>query len=383
MYYNIIYCSFKYIIEILYTLFYLFYYQIISIFTDQIYEEDIVFFCGYGNIPGEKNKWDSETCLMGGSENCLIYLTEKLSKKYKVKVYNNCSKNKIINGVFYKHTKYFNYNNKYKQVIFWRFPIPLLFSNLSNINKKIVWMHDGEPLCKVIEKITNYKCINYLKNRFINNINFLVSPSKFLYNEINKFINIKDKHVVIPNFVHKSFNIKKYKVDKKILWHINFNRGLDIILKKWNDIRKIDSEIELHIYGNKDELYLNRNYYDNFNLTGVYFHNKLSHFDIINIIPHFKYFLYPAKIRESFSISTWECLINNCIPIVYDNGAIREIKDYGGIVVPDNNFNSMIDKLKELLDTENYKKKIDNINNQDFSFLSKDNIISRWSEILN
>lgn len=383
MYYNIIYCSFKYIIEVLYTLFYLFYYQFISIFTDKIYEEDIVFFCGYGNIPGEKDVWDSKTCLVGGSEICLIHLTESLSQYYKVKVYNNCSVNKIINGVMYKNIKYFNYNNNYKKVIFWRFPIPLLFSKLNNIEKKIVWMHDGEPICKVIDKIKYYKGIEYLKHILTDNIDLIVSPSKFLYNEINNFLDIKDKHKVIPNFVNKSYNNKKYKIDNKILWHINFNRGLDIILKNWNKIRNINSEIELHIYGNKDELYLNRNYYDNFNLQGVYFHNKLNHFDIINIIPHFKFFIYPAKIRESFSISTWECLINNCIPIVYDNGAISEIKDYGGITVSNNDFNLIVDNLKILLDTENYNKRIDLINNQDFKFLSRENIIKKWLSLLN
>ena len=117
MYYNIS-CISKILLEAIYTIFYVNYYYFFSLlYSYSEEEEDIVFFCGYGNIPGEKRYWDGRTEYMGGSENSLIMLAEKLSEFYNVKVYNNCLYNKNINGVEYVNSKYFNYYKKYKNVI--------------------------------------------------------------------------------------------------------------------------------------------------------------------------------------------------------------------------------------------------------------------------
>ena len=97
MYYNVFFSTFKINIELLYTFFYIMYYYIFSLVYGNNNENDIddsiIFYCGYGNIPGEKKKWDGVTKYMGGSENSLIILAESLSLQYNVKVYNNCSKN--------------------------------------------------------------------------------------------------------------------------------------------------------------------------------------------------------------------------------------------------------------------------------------------------
>lgn len=382
MYYNVFFSTCKINIELLYTFFYIIYYYIFSLVYDINNENDIddsiIFYCGYGNIPGEKKKWNGLTKYMGGSENSLIILAESLSLQYNVKVYNNCSKNIKINGVEYINTKYFDYYKKYNTVIFWRFPFPYLFIKMK-INNSVLWLHDGEPLCKFLEYIDKSYVNNYF-SRVVNNLNVVVSPSKFLRNKITSCFKLNNQISVIPNFVkRKSKKVKEKK--NKILWHINFNRGLTTILENWENIKSIDKDFELHIYGNKSELYMNCNIYDNINLDGVYFNKKLSHEDILDIIPEYKYFLYPAIIRESFSISTWECLINNCLPIVYDMGAVNEIIDFGGIVV-DKNFNSILMELKMLVNDKYYEKKIKDIKQIDFSFLSKDNIIKNWLEII-
>jgi glycosyltransferase involved in cell wall biosynthesis len=384
MYYNNISCTFKIILEIFYTCFYMYYYYFFSFISENEEENDIIFFCGYGNIPGEKNKWNGNTPFMGGSENSLILLAESLVPYYNVKIYNNCQKNITIKGVKYINSKYFNYSNSYSNVVFWRFPLPLLlFSYNFKIKNKILWLHDGEPLCKFFEL---FRKGSYIENMIVNcydRIDYIISPSKFLYTKIIRYDNQKlKKSFVIPNFVKRnSLNFKKSK-DNKILWHINFNRGLKKILDNWNKIRELSKDFEIHIYGNKDELYLNSNLYDNINIENVYFHSKIEHSEIIKLIPEFKFFLYPAIIRESFSISTWECLINGCIPIVYDTGAIGEIINYDGIVVPPGNFEGILENIRLLLNEDNYSKQINKIESHDFSFVSENNIIKQWLFIL-
>ena len=121
MYYNTYFSIYKYFLELTHTIFYIFYYYFISFIEENETEEDIVFYCGYGNIPGEKKKWDGDTLYMGGSENSLITLAEKLSTQYNVKIYNNCENNITINGVNYVNAKYFNFFKNYNTLIFWRF----------------------------------------------------------------------------------------------------------------------------------------------------------------------------------------------------------------------------------------------------------------------
>ena len=62
-------------------------------------------------------------------------------------------------------------------------------------------------------------------------------------------------------------------------------------------------------------------------------------------------------------------------------GAVNEIKGFGGIVVG-KNFDSILEQLKILVNDKYYEKKIKDINKIDFSFLSRDNIIKDWVEII-
>ena len=232
MYYNNIFCSFKIVLEILYTCFYMYYYYFMSFFIDTKEDNDIIFFCGYGNIPGEKKNWDGNTPLMGGSENSLILLSEKLVPYYNVKIYNNCHHNTTVRGVKYINSKYFNYFNNYNKVIFWRFPFPifLFFYNLK-IKNKILWLHDGEPLCNFLELFGSYSYMKSMIVKCYDKLDYIIFPSKFLYNKIIRYYDGRNtKKFVIPNFVKKSTMDYTISKTNKILWHINFNRGLQRIL---------------------------------------------------------------------------------------------------------------------------------------------------------
>ena len=377
MYYNNL-CVLKIFIEVMYTFFYLCYYHFISLFVSlecENNQQKIIFYCGYGNIPGEKSNWDGNTEKMGGSENSMILIAEKLSFQYKVVVYNNCLNNTKIRGVEYVNTKYFNFCKNYDTVIFWRFPFPLLFSFM-NIKNKILWIHDGEPLCKCFEYFET-GIVKYFICKSLNRINKIITPSDFMAKTLKDYYNkIQFKIYKIPNIIIK----KELKINKKkkILWHINFNRGLQNIIERWDDILLLNEEFELHIYGCQDELYLKK--IDYVCKKNIYFYPKISHKKLINLIPDYKYFLYPALIRESFSISTWECLVNGCIPIVYGLGALNEIDDYGGIVVDD--FDTILTNLKYIESGNNYEKKIREINNYDFNFILEDKIVDEWSKII-
>ena len=382
MYYNIWLSCLKLTLEFLNTIFYLFYQYFFFINSNEENVNDVVFFCGYGNIPGEKEKWDGDTKYMGGSENSLILLAEKLSKKYNVKIYNNCKYNKIINNVEYINSNKFNYYNKYGVVIFWRFSFPLLFCNIRSSNK-ILWIHDGEPLINCLHYLKRINILSKIIQKMIQKIDNIICPSYFLKEKMNEYINLDYKYTtIIPNFVKKNNKIITNKKKNKILWHVNFNRGLKTIIDNWNKIKLLNKDFELHIYGDKKELYINSKDYDNILNDDIFFHNKINHNEMVDIIPEYDFFIYPAIIRESFSISTWECLINNCLPIVYNLGAIKEIENYGGVVVKENNFDEILLFLKFFLVDDNYEKQLIKINKIDKSFIHQDNIYNQWLNII-
>lgn len=394
MYYNYLFSIYKYFLEFMYTLFYILYYKIISFVIKKKKENRVVFFCGYGNIPGEHTYWDHFTKKMGGSENTLINLVNKLSKTHKIIVYNNCKKQIFLKNIEYKNTKYFNYYDEYKTIIFWRLNIPLHYINMENVNKKIIWLHDGE----VIQKIFNLtKKIDFVHHKiaydYSHKSNCIIVPNNFMnklirknfeyyfsyYNDI--VVKKKWKLSTIPNFVKKIDIPTKKNI---IIWAIPINRGLTDILINWDKITSMDNTIELHVYNNKEEEYNQNklvfeliNKYDN-----ILYFRKLGHNEILIKISEAKYFFYPAQIIESFSIFTWECLIHHCIPIVYNVGALSTIEKYGGIVVKNNNFSEILSEWKYLLKIENYQKRIQIIKNNDFSFINPHNILQEWLTII-
>jgi len=265
---------------------------------------------------------------------------------------------------------------------------------MKNVKQKISWIHDGEVLKKMFYFTKQYDILHHkLAYDYFHNCGSLIVPNYYLDKLLKQefcyyfsyYQNLlhqkKWKLHTIPNFV------KKIKIPNKkniIIWAIPINRGLIEILVNWQQIIMLDPDIELHIYNNREEeYYINTKMLDLIEkYNNIFYFPKLPHHQLLEKISEAKYFLYPAQIVESFSIFTWECLIHQCIPIVYNIGALSTIGEYGGIVVKHNTFSEILKEWKFLLDPKNYQKRIQIIKNTDFSIIDTSNILQKWISLI-
>ena len=378
-YYNIYYSVKCFITEISKTLFFFIYYKIF--YSIEYYQKDIVFFCGYGNMPGNI-KWDgnSKENGIGGSESCIINLAEELIKtNNSVIVYCDCKHDIIINNVKYINSSQFNYNTNYKNLILWRVPFIQYFTKANN---KILWIHDGS-LIPVLNFFYKIKLLNY----FIDPIFKIVIPSKYMYNILTNYNIYSDIYLIKNGIESISSNItisNNNRIENSFIWHTNIYRGLDELLNNFHKITQVFPNSKIYICGStssyNNDSYMNdlfKKYKDYIVLLGTQ-----SHDSVIQLLHKYDIFLYPVNIIESFSLCTWEAAIYGCIPIVYNYGAISEIKEVGGIIVDNNNIDMLISKCLHLLKNKNAKEKLRNkIKNNCIDCFWPD-IVKKWKLII-
>tara|TARA_Y100000996_G_scaffold406690_1_gene383360 strand:+ start:3352 stop:4722 length:1371 start_codon:yes stop_codon:yes gene_type:complete len=399
--------------EFILSVYYIYKNNILSLLRYNKFEKDkntITFFCGYGNIIGEK-KWLIDIIRqdkqVGGSELCLINLSESfVKKKYKVVVYCDCDNDIIHNGVKYKPTKTCNLNKHFDIFIIWRSP----FISIKKIksNKTLFWIHDN-IFIKIINTMLN--CNKNYYNHYLNilliklsqfitifitytlykNEIYMISPSQYVNNIINKvfvYFNLS-KNVInhnlncishgIPDIKLK--NVKKIK--NSFVWHTRFDRGIINFLEIWEDLYQIFPDITLHLIGN---LTTNCNTLIHYNPqiiknkikkypNNIFYYGTLSNEKTIKYLSTFEYFCYTSNIEEIFSLCIWESLKYNLKVFTYDIGALSEIDKYGGVVVKDSK--EMKQKLlKEL-------KNKDCINEHHNKILNWDQISEKWIDLFN
>lgn len=378
-YYNLGYSIIYYFFEIV--LYILNYFKSFIISQDIILnKDDITFFCGYGYIPGSI-KWNGDSIHegIGGSEYCVIKLAEELSKTNKVYVYCYCDTIKKINNVYYIPSKLFNFNLTYNNLIAWRLPFINWF--IKSNNKKL-WVHDASLIPAL-----DFFYRTYTLKYFINLKTKIIAPSLYIYNEIDKFKiykNIKN----IPHGIEKYNSSNKNKrIDNTFIWHVNLNRGLDLFLKNFYKIIDIFPNSKIYICGDNFSYYKKGKKYldilEKFK-ENIIFTKKMSHNKLLELLTTIDFFCYTANIAESFSLSTWEAALAGCIPIVFDMGALSEIKQINGIVIENNNIDLLISTVIDLLKKKEKKEKIHNdimlnIDNYNFSWKSKSLI---WEEFV-
>ena len=398
-------------------------------------KEDIVFFCSYGNIPGEI-PWDftslNKGC--GGSEHSILNLSKELSKKYKITIFNNVPKEIKFNNIVFKPCKNFNFNDKFNVLISWRLPWLFSLGKLVNSSNNILWLHDATPLST--QKILRDYFGNFIENLvyrftfFSNNINSIVVPSKFmekLFNDTKKKFNFNTNIVRIPNGImdyydllsnnndfigninyvkiHKNKSLKIIKKNKsfknlisiqnnellkrninRIIWTVNPDRGIEILLKNWQELLKINKKIELQVYSNF-KIYKNTDKYNIVKLLkqkNIYVNDLIGHDELIKKYNESSLFIYPCKINEAFSICSWEALKNGCITIISNNiaTALSELKEYGADIV--NNEYLLLEKIKYYISNKNniVNKRYELKNNKKY-ILNWNKVSKKWENILN
>jgi GT2 family glycosyltransferase/glycosyltransferase involved in cell wall biosynthesis/Tfp pilus assembly protein PilF len=192
-------------------------------------------------------KFDGNTIYekgLGGSETALFYIARELTKMgYSVKVFNNCENPGIYEGVEYGDlTDFYIFNrfNKIKVFISSRSFKPY-FSNI-NAEKKVLWIHDHFDVAFLDDY--DFGKIS------LKDIEFF-TLSKWQTNMWKEGLNLPDEKFYITRngFNPEFFNIEGIKRNKyKLIYSSRPERGLEILLDLFPEIRKCVPEAELHVF---------------------------------------------------------------------------------------------------------------------------------------
>ena len=372
-YYNICYSAKCITSEIIISILYFIKFNIINLFSNNISQDsdNIVFFCGYGNMPGNI-QWNGNSIHdgIGGSETCVINLAEELVIDNNVIIYCDCKNDIVINNVKYINTRKFNYCKRYNNLILWRISFIQYFITANNT---ILWIHDGS----IILGLNFFNKYNLLHYFIIPSLKIVV-PSKYMY---DIFYNFNYRNLIqIKHGIKENKNNNNIRKPNSFVWHSVLNRGLDTLLENFHMIINEFPDSKVHIFGKINsyhaaaDVYLYKLFikYDNY----IIYHNKVSNSKLLDLLNTFDIFCYPCNIIESFSLFTWEAAIHGTIPCVYDIGCLNEIEIVGGIVIKNNDIINLIKKVLTLLKDTRLKEEVrtkimNNTINTDWKYVSK------------
>lgn len=194
--------------------------------------EELTIYCG----PGWE-KWhpmDIESKGLGGSETAAIRLAEAMADKYNVTVYGECDYCAYKQVVFKPHHTFdpMDYRDGF---ICSR--IPAVFDVHINAGRKLLWMHD-----------TDYgPSINEARAEKIDAVMVLSEWHRDHVAELYPFL--EDKLVVTGNAIEPSYFDVSTPTEVRpptALYSSSPDRGLDLLLDLWPEVREAIPDAELH-----------------------------------------------------------------------------------------------------------------------------------------
>ena len=344
-------------------------------------EKEVVFYCPRSVEPWSPDSLKKGGTGIGGSETAVINLSKEWVKLgYKVTVYNWCSTLEgEYEGVNYVNYWNFNYQDKFNVLIAWRYPE--LFDLDIDAKFKAVDVHDVmSPADFTPSRIENVDAI------------FIKTES-----HADCFPNIpREKFAIINNGLDlERFKGKGKKVPFRAIYSSTPNRGLDILLDSWHNIRQEVPEAELHVfYGFKTFYELEKNnpermkwmkaIEDKVNSTeGVVWHDRVDQDTLAEEFEKSYVWAYPTYFYEISCITAMEAMAAGAYPVTINYGALKETINGHGTVIDGDIYlpevqqqwtAEVIQRLKSQdIDTEGREY----VENE----LSWENIASKWAAV--
>jgi len=309
---------------------------------------DIAIFCG-----ATSEQWSprNEKLGIGGSEEAVINVSREFVKLgANVTVYCNCGNQAgIYDDVAYVHYEEFDTFAEYDVLIGWR--NPHFFTLPLKANKKILWLHD----------VPNPE---HFSDEVLRNVDKIFVLSMW-HRECLPDVP-DDKFYITKNGVNLSY-FDKYRDEKKnphqLIYTSSPDRGLDVLLGMWKDIRSEIPDAELHVfYGwtvfdalrtKPTEIAWRRKVQELMNQDGVVNHGRVGHEEIAQEMRKSGVWAYPTYFTEISCISAMKAQIAGCIPVCTDFAALAETVQYGekihGSIYDGDNITQFKNKLIEVL----------------------------------
>lgn len=361
--------------------------------------KDIVYYCGPGKYLQFENIWDGNTKGLGGSEEAVVNISEKITKLgYNVTVYNNVTTDINIKGVTYKPYWKWIPGDKQDITVIWRDPSHL--DTLINSEKVILDLHDViDPKWITPERSKNMHYImcksNYHK-KLVNHEKCVVIPNGINSKDfkLNKTVRIKNRIVCtsspdrcVTSLLKALPIIRKYIPDAEIHWAYGFGSGINAGGMENSETR----EVREWVANTKDLIK---------NTPGFHDLGRLCHFDIVNLMKSSDIYAYGTSFPEIDCISMTKAISSGCVPIVSPVAALKEKLVYSqqlvmlqcrravGDVKADNfkidycieglEFDSWVGSIISQLQSNTSEDTRNIISNKVNDIYDWDNIIQRW-----
>lgn len=287
---------------------------------------------------------------LGGSETAVVLMSEALVRRgHSVTVFCHCEeKQGKFNGVQY--TPYDQFKDYKGQIdIFISSRRPVTFNEEEiNARVKILWVHDAHmglgayELSRGILQADALFCLSEWHKANILDHYPYVHP---------------DKIVVTRNGIDSSlFEPRKPTIEKtknKLIYSSSFDRGLEMAIKLFPQVRKEIPDAELHVFYGFDTAIamvqrLKERGIDKPAMIekiaevkkladetdGVFLRGRMGQVDLAKEWLSAKAWFYPTLFEETSCISAMEAQAAGCIPITTELGALKETVHHGFLLKP-------------------------------------------------
>jgi hypothetical protein len=216
--------------------------------------------------------------------------------------------------------------------------------------KTIMWLHDIDIHPYYNGFHLPNKAYALVKNVDKNIDNYICS-SPWHRSHLIDFYKLDEQKVKVIGLGSNNIQLNKQKVKNRYIWVSDYNRGLDDFVTTFMIIRALNKTAELHIYRElPNELKSKYEKLDYIKLKGYVENNK-----ILEAMSEAEYFVYITEFQETFCLSVLEAQLMGCLCITSNTAALETTNQ--GIVLENNNRETLIQKLNNITDKENIIKK--------------------------
>jgi glycosyltransferase involved in cell wall biosynthesis len=335
-------------------------------------DKSVVFFCS-----SAFEDWGPESLEKGcgGSEEAVIQLTKRLVKLgWEVTVYNNCINERTVDDVKWVRYERFNPRDMFNVLISWR---NNMFLDARTASKKYIDMHDvPDPRFYTEDAVEGVKIL--VKSQYHRGC----------------FPDLKDdKFIIIPNGIDSAQFKNSKRVKNNLVWTSSYDRGLDILLEMWPDIKKevhdatIDVAYGFNLFdttpwGMKPEGQAwKQRMLRLLEQDGVTHHGRLGTNEVAELYKKADVWAYPTDFAEIDCITATKAMAAGAVPIATEWAALKErnqgVRIEGFIQEP-----AVKDEFKKqliaLLKDEDRKEELRD--KMDVTKYDWDNIANQWNE---
>lgn len=310
-------------------------------------KKSIAILCGWGPL----GNWGPKSLEkgVGGSEEAVIRISRELAKLgYTVTVYGTPgeeagadmfantdrdfapynSSSKMTHVPVYKHYWEFSRQDTFDIFISWR--NPEIFDEPINARKSYLWLHD------VMDKE------EFIDDR-LNNLDRIMFVSQY-HRDLYPFIPEEKCFVTGNGISPEEFDAMDGKFERnpyRIIYMSSHVRGLELIYKVWDDVKKAVPQAILDIYYGKGSfIAVNKSNPERMawlakmkkleqELDGVTDHGKIGQQQIVEEIFKSGVWAYPCPFPEVYCITAVKAQAGGAVPVASSFAALDETVQYG------------------------------------------------------